>query len=274
MEPILLLRGQPVLDPRSYLRAYRECWYWAIAAEYLDTQTGSLKQFTSTDVATSLLMNSQAIAYTVRTIVNHGAAWSELLREIPAGVQLQDEAAPIYFEAVAGLIEAMTAEGRARTPLKPDGLRTDIGVSRATKIAHKKRPGLIPVLDNEAIFVLFCDPPVQDPDWASRCRSHVVAALTQIRAALCLEENQPAWSALVEVEPNWSRIDHFDAVWWINTEEARWRRRTKKAGSKSPRRETCINRAGLCPYACTGLTPPLPFTSGARQHSWEGRHAL
>jgi hypothetical protein len=265
MEPTLLLRGQMVVDPSSYLRAYRECWYWSIAAEYLDTDTGSPDEFSAADVATSLLMNSQATAYTVRTIVSHGPAWSQLLKEVPADLQLQDETAPSYFEAVARLIEAMTSKG-VRTPFKPDGLRTDIGVSRATKVAHQKRSGLIPVLDNEAIFALFCNPPVHDPGWGSRCRGHVVAALTQIRAALCRDENQPAWNALAEVEPNWSRIDHFDAVWWIHTEEARWRRRTKNAGGKPPRRETCINRAGLCPYACAGLTPPPAFTSAAKPH--------
>src|SRR5437867_12196097 len=100
MEPSLLLQGQVVLDPCSYLRAYRKCWHWAIGAEYLDTDTGNPDEFTTTDVATSLLMNSQATAYTVRTIVNHSAAWSELLKAVPPDLQLYDEAAPDYFESV------------------------------------------------------------------------------------------------------------------------------------------------------------------------------
>ena len=266
MKPALLLRGQMVLDPCSYLRAYRECWYWSIAAQYLDIGNSSPDEFTTADVATSLLMNSQATAYTVRTVLKYGSRWSALLKDVPADLHLQDDAAPGHFEAVADLIEAMTSAGRVRTPFKPDGLRSDIGVSRATKIAHKKRPGLIPVLDNEAIFALFCDPPVQDPGWGSRCRRHVIAALTDIRDALCLDKNQLAWNALAEVEPKWSRIEHFDAVWWIHTEEARWRRRTQNAGGRRPRRETCINQAGPCPYACAALTPPAAFISGSRPH--------
>ena len=112
----MLLQGQVIPDPLSYLRAYRECWYCAIGAEYLDAGGGNPNELTTADVATSLLMNSQATAFTVRTIASHGVALSELLHKLPLDLKLQDEAAPSYFEVIADLIAAMTSAGRIRTP--------------------------------------------------------------------------------------------------------------------------------------------------------------
>jgi hypothetical protein len=80
VDPNLELRGEVISHPESYLRAYRQCWYYAIGAEYLDADGGEPDQISIADVATSLLMNSQATAFTVRTVAQQGPSWSELLR--------------------------------------------------------------------------------------------------------------------------------------------------------------------------------------------------
>ncbi|MEX2236501.1 MAG: DUF6308 family protein [Dehalococcoidia bacterium] len=58
---------------------------------------------------------------------------SEALNGIKAGAALSEPAAEIPWDAVRSLIRATVAPG--------------IGLSRATKILHKKRPALIPVID-------------------------------------------------------------------------------------------------------------------------------
>jgi hypothetical protein len=91
--------------------------------------------------------------------------------------------------------------------------------SVATKVLHKKRPALIPILDNQAIFGAYLNP--RWPDRRSSVES--VYAQSRIREALeCIwidltrAANDAAWSALADVEPTRSRIELFDMVWWMH----------------------------------------------------------
>lgn len=93
------------------------------------------------------------------------------------------------------------------------------GSSTATKLLHKKRPALIPVLDNRAIFGGYLN-----PSWGPGSTARVVtvkdpvvirAALDQISVDLQRGENAQAWNVLAEVEPQFSRIELFDTVWWM-----------------------------------------------------------
>lgn len=91
--------------------------------------------------------------------------------------------------------------------------------SVATKVLHKKRPRLIPILDNQAIFGAY-----MNPRWPSeRSSTESVYAVTRIREALdwinfdlTRHENADVWPALEEIEPNRSRIELFDMVWWMH----------------------------------------------------------
>jgi hypothetical protein len=89
--------------------------------------------------------------------------------------------------------------------------------SVATKVLHKKRPALIPVLDNQAIFGAY-----MNAQWpASRSRGDSVWAIATIRDALeritydlTRAENAAVWVGLQSVEPERSAIELFDMVWW------------------------------------------------------------
>lgn len=73
------------------------------------------------------------------------------------------------------------------------------GTSTATKVLHKKRPALIPILDNQAIFGAYLD-----PRWPGRPSSQdsvygaqaVRAALDRLVVDLTRPENGLAWEAL------------------------------------------------------------------------------
>lgn len=89
------------------------------------------------------------------------------------------------------------------------------GTSTATKVLHKKRPALIPILDNQAIFGAYLD-----PRWPGRRSGQdsvygvqlVRAALDRLVVDLTRHENQRAWQVLAHMEPGRSRIELFDMV--------------------------------------------------------------
>lgn len=92
------------------------------------------------------------------------------------------------------------------------------GASAATKTLHKKRPALIPVLDNLAIFGAY-----MYPLWPEkRARADTIKAVTRIKEALdwiaedlTRSENASVWPQLQAIEPARSRIDLFDMIWWM-----------------------------------------------------------
>jgi hypothetical protein len=91
--------------------------------------------------------------------------------------------------------------------------------SVATKVLHKKRPRLIPILDNQAIFGAY-----MNPQWPERRRSATASIYAETRIRTALEwiwtdltrpENAETWSFLSQVESERSRIELFDMVWWV-----------------------------------------------------------
>ena len=90
--------------------------------------------------------------------------------------------------------------------------------STATKVLHKKRPDLIPILDNQAIFGAYMNPfwPGQHSLSDSiKDRASILRALEMIAADLNREENRLSWEALHAVEPARTMIQLFDSVWWM-----------------------------------------------------------
>jgi hypothetical protein len=93
-----------------------------------------------------------------------------------------------------------------------------IAASIATKILHKKRPQLIPVLDNQAIFGAYLK-----PSWPSRLSSNgsvktfprIKQAVDWIAFDLTREENITVWNELRDIAPTSSLIEIFDMVWWM-----------------------------------------------------------
>lgn len=93
------------------------------------------------------------------------------------------------------------------------------GASVATKLLHKKRPALVPVLDNMAIFGAY-----MNRSWPERAAlADTIKAVPRIKEALDWivvdlnrSENQPVWDRLNEIEPDRTRIELFDIVWWMH----------------------------------------------------------
>jgi hypothetical protein len=166
------------------------------------------------DLAVTILINSQVRAAAFKSAQDLSPTLD--LGRLP-DVALEDSS-PTDRAAVAALV-AQVADW--------PGFATSV----ATKILHKKRPRLIPILDNQAIFGAY-----MNPRWPTRPAStesvyadaRIRAALEWITLDLTRPENTGTWAALREVEPTRSRIELFDMVWWVHF------RRLQPVASASP----------------------------------------
>jgi hypothetical protein len=92
-------------------------------------------------------------------------------------------------------------------------------MSLASKTLHKKRPHLVPVMDNRAIVEAY-----MRPGWPETRTSGqsgwgldlVRSTLAAIYADLIRTENQHTWTALAAVDPKMTRLELLDAVWWVH----------------------------------------------------------
>jgi hypothetical protein len=92
-----------------------------------------------------------------------------------------------------------------------------LAASTATKVLHKKRPGLIPILDNRAIFGAY-----MNPNWPQqRSRADPVHDARTIRSALDFIatdltrlENATVWPVLHAHRFERTSVELFDMVWW------------------------------------------------------------
>jgi Family of unknown function (DUF6308) len=153
------------------------------------------------DLAVTLLPNSRAGYRAFRSIYQHG---SEIdLTALPA-VPLEQT--------------SENERGRIAEIIATVASWSGFAAFLATKILHKKRPDLIPILDNQAIFGAYMYPnwPRQRSSRESvKDRDHIQKAIDWIAIDLCRLENQSAWLILQEIEPTRTRIQLFDSVWWM-----------------------------------------------------------
>jgi hypothetical protein len=152
------------------------------------------------DLAVTILINSRVGPAAFKSVQDHGAELDlAKLPDMPleeASVRMRDQVADLIAD-VAGW----------------DGFAASV----ATKVLHKKRPRLIPILDNQAIFGAY-----MNPRWPQQ-RSATESVYTKPRISTALEwiwtdltrpENTDTWIALSASEPARSRIELFDMVWW------------------------------------------------------------
>lgn len=93
-----------------------------------------------------------------------------------------------------------------------------IATSVATKLLHKKRPSLIPILDNQAIFGAYMNlewPKKPARNDSVRDGKRIAMAVEWIYFDLTRPENQDVWPILSAIEPRRHRIELFDCVWWM-----------------------------------------------------------
>ena len=153
------------------------------------------------DLAVTMLLNSRVSAHAATSVARQGSAVD--LRLLPHKVL--EDTTDGERQVVAQVIAAV-ANWRG------------FGASLATKTLHKKRPGLIPVLDNQAIFGAYMNP--RWPD--ERSSTDTIKTVTRIKEALdwiawdlARPENRHAWPQLEAMEPDRSRIEVFDMIWWM-----------------------------------------------------------
>lgn len=154
------------------------------------------------DLAVTMLVNSRVDARQAIGVLRNAATLDlSGLPDRPLGETTNDER-----QMVAELIGVMTTW-------------PGIGASVATTTLHKKRPALIPILDNMAIFGAY-----MYRSWPERAAlADTIKAVTRIKEALdwiavdvTRAENEATWVRLHEMEPDRSRIELFDMVWWMH----------------------------------------------------------
>jgi hypothetical protein len=153
------------------------------------------------DLAVTMLINSRVAAQAVTSVCRHGATLD--LGALPD--KALEETTNAERQDVAEVIGTM-----ASWPW--------LGASVASKTLHKKRPALIPVLDNMAIFGAYMNPLwPENPGPADTVKAvpRIKKALDWIAVDVTRSENEPVWQRLHETDPERSRIEFFDMVWWM-----------------------------------------------------------
>jgi hypothetical protein len=185
-------------DAARYLLAYRQDSGYAYLLHESCTPPDRLAL---EDLGPTILVNARFGTLAAMSVVQSSAGLD--LMALPTGAL--ECSADDQRQRVAELVATVARWG-------------GFGTSTATKVLHKKRPALIPILDNQAIFGAYLD-----PRWPARRSSQdsvygaqaVRAALDRLVVDLNRPENQTAWQALARMEPGRSRIELFDMVWWM-----------------------------------------------------------
>jgi hypothetical protein len=152
------------------------------------------------DLAVTILINSRIGPAAFESVQDHGAA---LDLAMLADMGLEETSADLRRQVAHLIAQVAQWEGFA--------------ASVTTKVLHKKRPRLIPILDNQAIFGAYMNshwPHQRSTTDSVYAETHIRKALEWIWTDLTRPENTDAWAALSEIEPTRSRIELFDMVWW------------------------------------------------------------
>lgn len=202
-EPVSLLLGAGELDrlvsnAEKFLVSYRgDDGY-----RYLNYQPITPKnRLVPEDLAVTILMNSRVKASAFKSVQDHGASLN--LDKLPN--KALEQTTDHERQELAGFIAEIA---------KWSGFATSV----ATKVLHKKRPYLIPVLDNQAIFGAYMNP--HWPKQRSRTDSiysiqRILPALNWITTDITRDVNSQGWRLLKVIEPERSMIELFDMVWWM-----------------------------------------------------------
>jgi hypothetical protein len=183
-------------DPVRLLSAFTD-----EGRRYLDYQPLTPRErLVPEDLAVTILINSRVSWRAFMSVQDHGDT-VDLAQLTPKPLEQTDERD-----------RALVAEVIAQVATWPG-----FGASVTTKILHKKRPDLIPILDNQAIFGAY-----MNPKWPGspalmdtvKSRPRIAEALEWIAADVTRPENSVGWRAVQAQEPERTRIDLFDMVWW------------------------------------------------------------
>ncbi len=186
-------------DADVYLREYRNDTGYQYQNYRLITSSNKV---VPEDLAVTLLMNSQVGWRAFQTLLEYGNTID--LENLPSK--------PLEYTSTEE--RRQVAELIAKTAKLP-GFASSV----ATKVLHKKRPSLIPVLDNQAIYGAYMNPKwPQEPasKYSIKEQDLIFKALEWIAFDLNRPENTEVWDLLQAIEPTHSRIQLFDSVWWMH----------------------------------------------------------
>jgi hypothetical protein len=201
--PVELVTGagrqdRRIVEVEGLLLAYRD----DSGAEYLDYEPRTPSdELLPEDLAVTSLINSRFSMDAFRSLARRGHEVD--LRLMPDAALEQTTADE--RERIADLVATV-----AQWP--------GFAASVATKVLHKKRPRLIPILDNQAIFGAYMNPQwPQRRAFAESVKSNprIKEALDWIAFDLTRPENATVWQRLHTLEPSRSRIQLFDSIWWM-----------------------------------------------------------
>jgi hypothetical protein len=167
------------------------------------------------DLAVTLLINSQVGYRAYKSVQDFGPALD--FSVLPA-VTLEETT-----ESQRGVVAGFIGE-----VAQWSGFATSV----ATKVLHKKRPALIPLLDNQAIFGAYMNPKwpaSRSPADSIRDVKLIREALERIAVDLTRPDNATVWPVLHDQEPARSRLELFDMIWWVHFRSVE---PVQKAGSK------------------------------------------
>lgn len=187
-----------ISNVESLLRKYRE----DTGCHYLDyTPVTPQNIVVPEDLAVTLLVNSQVRWRAFRSLQRHGHTIQ--LDQLPQK-PLEKTTSKERIQIAQVITQVANWDGFA--------------ASVATKVLHKKRPDLIPILDNQAIFgaYMYSHWPQKPARSDSVKREDLIcSALDWIAFDITRPENESVWGILQTIEPLRTRIQLFDSVWWI-----------------------------------------------------------
>ena len=190
-------RARVISDAGALLEAYRT----DDGTRYLDfVPTTPPDRLAPEDLAVTILINSRVRGPAFKSVQDRGLALD--LGSLPA--HPLEETSSDERSKVAELVGTV-----ARWP--------GFACSVATKVLHKKRPGLIPILDNQAIFGAYLNPAwpgVPSGRQSVYSNARILAAVEAIHADVVRPENQATWRSLQARRPGRTRVELFDMVWW------------------------------------------------------------
>jgi hypothetical protein len=129
-----LASGLKIADARKLILAFVEHWY----SIYDGVPVLRDNELRITDIALSTMLNSRISGTTARLIFREKEPVEAALVEIPPDVDLLDVATEGEIPGASGIRRAIASLCAIRR----------VKLSTSTKILHKKRPGLIPILDS------------------------------------------------------------------------------------------------------------------------------
>jgi hypothetical protein len=187
-----------IKEPERFLLKYRE----DSGYEYINYHSLTpVNKLVPEDLAVTLLLNSRVGYRAFQSLQNYGENID--LNNLP--LRPLEQISDIELTSPAQMISAI-----AQWP--------GFAASVATKVLHKKRPDLIPILDNQAIFGAYMSPswPEKRSSQESiKSQSKIEHALQWIRTDVIRPENKNIWPLLKEIEPTHSLIEIFDSIWWM-----------------------------------------------------------